>query len=97
MSLDAYCKQITQGVLSAESGTHKFQSTGAILTHLLKPDLILMSESATGLQNCLHRLDDYCNKWQLVVNINKAKIMIFGKSGRVGKKLKFFFNSQVLD
>ena len=39
-------KQIAQGVLSAESGTHECQSAGAIPTHPSKPDLILASEIA---------------------------------------------------
>ena len=46
MSLNAHYKQIAQGVLSAESGTHECQSAGAIPTHPSKPDLILASEIA---------------------------------------------------
>ena len=34
-------------------------------------DILLLSESAEGLQNCLNKLNDYCNKWQLSINIKK--------------------------
>ena len=46
MSLSAHYKQIAQGVLSAESGTHECQSAGAIPTHPSQTDLILVSEIA---------------------------------------------------
>ena len=47
MSLNAHYKQIAQGVLSAESGTHECQSAGAIPTHPSQTDLILASKIAT--------------------------------------------------
>ena len=34
-------------------------------------DLILLSESAKGLQNALDQLHAYCTKWGLTVNISK--------------------------
>ena len=41
-------------------------------------DLILMSLSKNGLQECLNRLSLYCRKWGLEVNIDKTKTMVFG-------------------
>ena len=40
-------------------------------------DILLLAESAEGLQNCLNKLSEYCNKWQLSINIKKTKIIIF--------------------
>jgi hypothetical protein len=40
-------------------------------------DLVILSESQAGLQNSLNKLEKYCYKWQLTVNTNKTKIMIF--------------------
>ena len=34
-------------------------------------DLVLVSEISSGLQNCLDRLQEYCEKWRLTVNIKK--------------------------
>ncbi len=42
-------------------------------------DLVIMSESAMGLQNSLAKLNEYCRKWKLKVNANKSKIMIAAK------------------
>jgi len=39
-------------------------------------DLVIISQSKIGLQNCLDKLKEYCKKWQLNVNIDKTKIMI---------------------
>jgi len=51
------------------------------LSHLLfADDLVLLSESANGLQSCLDTLNRYCIKWKLSVNTKKTKIVIFSNS-----------------
>ena len=42
-------------------------------------DLIIFSDSHTGLQNALNNLKKYCYDWQLTVNVNKTKILTFQK------------------
>ena len=44
-----------------------------------------MSEKASGLQSALDKLNTYCDKWDLDINVEKTKIMIFNKSGRIAK------------
>ena len=39
-------------------------------------DLILMSLSRQGMQNCIDRLENYCKKWGLEINENKTKCMV---------------------
>ena len=39
-------------------------------------DLVLMSSSRQGLQNCLKRLEEYCKKWGLEINESKTKCMV---------------------
>ncbi|MDP6303844.1 MAG: reverse transcriptase family protein [Candidatus Nitrosopelagicus sp.] len=59
-------------------------------------DLIIMSETKDGLQICLNKLNDYCSQWNLTVNLTKTKVMIFNKTGKIFKQLKFYFgNSQI--
>ena len=40
---------------------------------------MLLSSSKEGLQSCLVKLHEYCNKWGLVVNESKTKSMVFSK------------------
>ena len=46
-------------------------------------DLVLLSESPEGLQQCLTNLYDYCQIWGLEVNVKKTKSIIFNKTGRI--------------
>ena len=50
-----------------------------LLVLLYADDTILMAESATELQKQLNIFHNYCTKWKLRVNVDKTKIMIFGK------------------
>ena len=60
-------------------------------------DLILMSESAEGLKKCINRLENYCHKWGLFVNIDKTKIVIFNKGGLKYSKHKFYINGKEIE
>ena len=42
-------------------------------------DLIILSRSKLGLQNCLNSLSSFWNSWMLKINPKKTKIMIFQK------------------
>ena len=50
-----------------------------ILILLYADDVLLILESANGLQNALNAFSLYCKQWKLKVNINKIKIMVFSK------------------
>jgi hypothetical protein len=50
-----------------------------ILILLYADDVLLISESANGLQNALNAFNLYCKQWKLKVNTNKTKIMVFSK------------------
>ena len=45
-------------------------------------DLLLLAAGPEGLQTSLNKLADYCNKWNLEVNINKTKAMCIRKPGK---------------
>ena len=55
-------------------------SIGSLLLNSISwaDDLILMSLSRAGLQNCLDKLSKYCKQWGLEVNVDKTKILVFG-------------------
>ena len=52
-------------------------------------DLVLISDSATGLQKCLTNLQHYCDKWCLKINIDKTKVLIFNKGGHKISRFQF--------
>ena len=50
---------------------------------LYADDLVILSESASGLQNCLDAVGNFCSTWGLDINYNKSKVMVFSKSSRL--------------
>ena len=42
-------------------------------------DLVLLSETESGLKNCLASLERYCQEWGLRVNPDKTKVLVFNK------------------
>ena len=50
---------------------------------LFADDLALVDRTAKGLQRKLNLLSQYCEKWDLSVNVSKTKIVPFRKSGRL--------------
>ena len=54
-------------------------------TMMFADDLLLLSTSASGLQNSIDILCEYCAQWKLHINIKKTKIMTFSKSGNINR------------
>ena len=67
-------------------------------------DIVLLSESKEGLQNCLNKLEVYAKDWKMTVNKKKTKIMIIQNRGKVpaldltyeGQKLEIVNNYKYL-
>ena len=73
-------------------------SNELLLLHLLwADDLILMSNTPEGLQTQLDQLLQYCSDWQMIVNILKTKVMIFGSKKASNQPHIFHFNHQVIE
>ena len=60
-------------------------------------DIVLLSESADGLQNSLYKLQECCDIWLLTVNTQKTKILVMNKAGRVPNSDTFIFNNSALE
>ena len=58
-------------------------------------DLIILSESEAGLQECLHKLHNYTETWDLRINIKKTKVMIIQRTGK-RKQNNFYFGEHLL-
>ena len=58
-------------------------------------DLLLVSESAQGLQNCINKMEKFYNDLDLKINIKKTKVIIFNRGGRTFEgKFKFYLNGE---
>jgi len=71
-----------------------------ILLHLLwADDLIIVANSAADLQKSLDNLAHYCSLWQLILNVLKTKVLIFGQSAKKHGDIctAFKFNGNVID
>lgn len=64
---------------------------------LYADDLIILSRSKQGLQNCLNTLQSFCNDWKLNVNLKKTKTMIFQKKIRKSQNTVFHLNGNPIE
>ena len=67
-------------LLLDKAGIDPVRLNGRNISSLLyADDMVLLSFSESGLQKALTILEQYCSRWQLVVNIKKTKVMVFGR------------------
>ncbi|MEW8544141.1 MAG: reverse transcriptase family protein, partial [Candidatus Thiodiazotropha sp.] len=57
---------------------------------LYADDTVLLAESSDDLQHALNIFEKFCTEWKLTVNIDKTKIIVFGR-GKSKSNLKFFY------
>ena len=62
-------------------------------------DLVILSKSKNGLQNCLNKLHEWSKKWLMEINMKKTKIMIFQKynSKKNLKNINFTLGNSSVD
>ncbi|KAJ1159017.1 hypothetical protein NDU88_011687, partial [Pleurodeles waltl] len=66
-----------------------------LLTALLyADDIILLNLSGKGLQKLLNTLDQYCKSNKLMLNLEKTKVVIFGK--RIIKNKQWLCGNQLV-
>ena len=64
---------------------------------LFADDAVLISETPEGLQRSLDSLHTYCNKWNLKVNTEKTKIMVFRKGGTISQDMHWYYAGQEIE
>ena len=64
---------------------------------LFADDAVLVSETPEGLQRSLDSLQEYCDKWNLTVNIEKTKIVVFRKGGILAHNIRFYYSGQEIE
>ena len=61
---------------------------------LFADDAVSISETPEGLQRSLDSLHTYSNKWNLKVNTEKTRIMVFRKGGTIRQDLHWYYAGQ---
>ena len=76
-----------------DQSCHPVSLTGQLLNCLmLADDIVLMSESAEGLQQYLNKLHTYTKQWNLTVNTSKTKVIVLNKGGHWITRHNFTLN-----
>ena len=59
-------------------------------------DMVLLAEIA-GLRTLLNSLSKYTHKWDLTLNTNKSKVVVFRNSGKLRDNEKWYYNGCQLE
>ena len=59
-------------------------------------DTIILAENERDLQTALDSVQEYCTKFQLIVNVNKTKIIIFSR-GKVRRFTTFKYGCDIIE
>ena len=70
-----------------------------VLIQILKfaDDMVIFSKTREGLQEGLDKLGEYCNKWGIIVNTLKTKIVVFRKGGILSKNDNWNFQGNHIE
>ena len=68
---------LENNLLQGPEGSTLWDST--ICSMLYADDLILLAKSANDLQEQINTLADYAKAWNLEINTDKTKVLIFNK------------------
>ena len=60
-------------------------------------DMVIFSESESGLQDALNNLHFYCNKWGISVNTKKTKIVVFKKGSSSTFQGQWMYGDHILE
>jgi hypothetical protein len=64
---------------------------------LFADDIVLLSDTARGLQNQINILDQACKNLYLTVNLDKTKVMVFRKGGFLGRNERWTLGGRPLE
>ncbi|XP_075157635.1 uncharacterized protein LOC142230902 [Haematobia irritans] len=64
---------------------------------LYADDIVLLADEKETLQDMIYNLERYCKQWNMLVNLEKSKIMIFRNGGRVTKEEKWTYLNQNIE
>lgn len=63
---------------------------------LYADDLVIFAETPESLQLMINRIKAYCEQWNLAVNLDKSKIMVFKGNSKIARSEKWYWGSDVI-
>ena len=63
---------------------------------LYADDTIVLAETQEDLQEAMHGMREYCNKFHLSINTSKTKVMVFSR-GKIRNKPVIYFGDHILE
>lgn len=57
-------------------------------------DIVIFSTDRLELQAMIRSFENYCQTWNLVVNLSNSQIVVFWNGGRPGSNEKWYFENQ---
>jgi exonuclease III len=64
---------------------------------LYADDIVILSPSSVDLQIMIRNLEKYCDLWNLKVNLNKSKIVVFRKGGKLRQVDKWWYKNERIE
>ena len=96
MLFNIYLNDLPQLLNNSNTDPLILPNTTKLNCLLYADDLVLISTSKQGLQNCLDQLKIWCETWLMEINFKKTKIMIFQKTNKKHKIPTFSFGNETL-
>lgn len=59
---------------------------------LYADDIVILADNPNTLQAMIENLEKYCLEWNMSINMDKSKILVFRRGGRLGRNEKWFLN-----
>lgn len=68
-----------------------------LFTLLYADDLVLFAETRIELQRMINRLKSYCDCWNLKINLQKTKVVVFRNGGYLRSYEKWFYGEDAIE
>ena len=100
--LNQYLSTFYDGLKTIEDHAHRLFSDNNIdiflklYILLYADDTIIMTESPGDMQRAMDGMSQYCNTWDLTLNADKTKVVVFSK-GKIRNRPKIYYNGTLLE
>jgi hypothetical protein len=64
---------------------------------LYADDIVILADEPTVPQRMISKLEKYCENWNLIVNLEKSKIMVFRKGGKLRREEAWKYRNMLVE